>query len=243
MHYILGYCYVVKSLFIQVNNVRPRIVNTARSYRTPIKTVRPRVVNTARPNRTSVNAARANRFNAVKSSTYWVWRPTKSNGASLSFKRQNYIDAQGISKSVMAWVPKEIKFLESFVQGNPQHDDIGFVDSGWSRHMTGIKTHLGISKEARTPRYLSPVVPLTKVSDEAVHKELGNKMERAATTASSLEAEQDSVNAVRHMLMLPVQLPAAEVNRVRQLQALVDKKRVIITESSIRRDLHLDDAE
>ncbi|GJZ70708.1 hypothetical protein Tco_0634559 [Tanacetum coccineum] len=31
-------------------------------------------------------------------------------------------------------------------------------------------------------------------------------------------------------------------NRVRQLQALVDKKRVIITKSSIRRDLHLDDA-
>ncbi|GJW29876.1 putative ribonuclease H-like domain-containing protein [Tanacetum coccineum] len=30
------------------------------------------------------------------------------------------------------------------------------------------------------------------VGDEAVHKELGDKMERAATTASSLEAEQDS---------------------------------------------------
>ncbi|GKD66418.1 hypothetical protein Tco_1308526 [Tanacetum coccineum] len=36
------------------------------------------------------------------------------------------------------------------------------------------------------------VVPLTKVGDEAVHKELGDRMERAATTASSLEAEQDS---------------------------------------------------
>ncbi|GJT60289.1 hypothetical protein Tco_1003822 [Tanacetum coccineum] len=33
------------------------------------------------------------------------------------------------------------------------------------------------------------------------------------------------------------------VNGVRQIQALVDKKRVIVTESSIRRDLHLDDAE
>ncbi|GJU08943.1 putative ribonuclease H-like domain-containing protein [Tanacetum coccineum] len=66
------------------------------------------------------------------------------------------------------------------------------------------------------------------------------------------------------MLMLPVQVSAVEVNPViytscieqfwatakvqtvngvRQLQALVDKKRVIVTESSIRRDLHLDDAE
>ncbi|GJV87926.1 hypothetical protein Tco_1531864 [Tanacetum coccineum] len=72
------------------------------------------------------------------------------------------------------------------------------------------------------------------------------------------------VYAVKHMLMLPVQVSAAEVNPiiytscieqfwatakvqtvngVRQLQALVDKKRVIVTESSIRRDLHLDDAE
>ncbi|GKB78619.1 putative ribonuclease H-like domain-containing protein, partial [Tanacetum coccineum] len=33
-----------------------------------------------------------------------------------------------------------------------------------------------------------------KVGDEAVHKELGDRMERAATTASSLEAEQDSGN-------------------------------------------------
>ncbi|GJY01092.1 hypothetical protein Tco_0359244, partial [Tanacetum coccineum] len=111
-----------------------------------------------------------------------------------------------------------------------------------------------MSKEVGTPRYLSLVVPLKKVGDEAVHKELGDRMERAATTASSLEAEQDSdaqtwfeaaskspvthlsqdlthleflllvyinaaklmliplgsVNTVRHMLMLSVQVPAAE---------------------------------
>ncbi|GJZ00143.1 putative ribonuclease H-like domain-containing protein, partial [Tanacetum coccineum] len=88
------------------------------------------------------------------------------------------------------------------------------------------------------------------------------RMERAATTASSLEAEQDSgsgprcqdtilgdVDAqTRHQLVLPVQVPAVEakvhtVYGVRQLQALVDKKRVIIMEASIKSDLHLEDAE
>ncbi|GJX72788.1 putative ribonuclease H-like domain-containing protein [Tanacetum coccineum] len=62
-----------------------------------------------------------------------------------------------------------------------------------------------------------------QVGDEAVHKELGDRMERAATTASSLEAEQDSgsgprlklvlpvfVSAVKRMLMLPVQVSAIE---------------------------------
>ncbi|GJR45027.1 hypothetical protein Tco_1313130 [Tanacetum coccineum] len=67
-----------------------------------------------------------------------------------------------------------------------------------------------MSKEVGTPRYLSLVVPLKKVGDEVVHKELGDRMERAATTASSLEAEQDSVtadgllNAVRHSMVLSV---------------------------------------
>ncbi|GJV77780.1 hypothetical protein Tco_1509364 [Tanacetum coccineum] len=136
-------------------------------------------------------------------------------------------------------------------------------------------------------------------------------MERAATTASSLEAKQDSdtifggveaqirfkaaskqsndpplsrvntlgsgednmklkelmelfnaarhklptvglVNTIRLNLMLSVQVNAVEgdfintsikVNRERQIQALVDKKRVIITETSIRSDLKLKDAE
>ncbi|GJR08041.1 putative ribonuclease H-like domain-containing protein [Tanacetum coccineum] len=298
-------------------------------------------------------------------------------------------------KGVNAVKSLDIRFGDLLnLMGKPQHDDKGFVNSGCSRHMTGNIAYLldfkefdggyvafgggayggritGISKEVGTPRYLSLVVPLTKVGDEAVHKELGDRMERAATTTSSLEAEQDSgsgprcqdtilgdvnaqtrfeitskqsndpplsrgytlgsgedsmkllelmelctqlsyknrksvlflllvyfnaaklmlmllgsVNAARLMLMLPVQVPAAEesdgfaeiidflkassvhyaltvnpiiytscieqfwatakvqtVNGVRQLQALVDKKRVIITESSIRRDLHLDDAE
>ncbi|GJW77415.1 hypothetical protein Tco_0139097 [Tanacetum coccineum] len=157
--------------------------------------------------------------------------------------------------------------------------------------------YVGNSKSGRDTRYLSLVVPLRKVGDEVVHKELGDRMERAATTASSSEAEQDSVvpgakipyedvdaqnsglrpaferpmdstslkiNAARHQLLLLVQVPAAEVNLiiytsciqqfwataqvkmvngVRQLQALIDKKKVIITEASIRNDLHLDDTE
>ncbi|GKE66715.1 hypothetical protein Tco_1520876, partial [Tanacetum coccineum] len=49
-----------------------------------------------------------------------------------------------------------------------------------------------MSKEVRTSRYLNLVVPLKKVGDKAVHKELGDRMERADTTSSSLEVEQDS---------------------------------------------------
>ncbi|GJR09350.1 putative ribonuclease H-like domain-containing protein [Tanacetum coccineum] len=124
--------------------------------------------------------------------------------------------------------------------------------------------------------------------DEAVHKELGDRMERAVTIASSLEAKcQDTilrgvdaqtrfettskqsndqplsrVNTLRsgeeNMKLLELmelctklsdlvskkkrEILEKLINGERQLQALVDKKKVIITESNIRSDLHLEDA-
>ncbi|GJW43873.1 hypothetical protein Tco_0072672, partial [Tanacetum coccineum] len=168
------------------------------------------------------------------------------------------------------------------------------VKMTWAPKLQLIKTHLSISKEVGIPRYLSLVVPLTKVGDEAIHKELGDRMERGigscsgprcqdtilgdvnAQTRFEITSKQsidpplsrgyilgsgEDINAVRlklvlpvfvsavkRMLILSVQVSAATakvqtINGVRQLQALVDKKRVIVTESSIRRDLQLDDAE
>ncbi|GJS35721.1 ribonuclease H-like domain-containing protein [Tanacetum coccineum] len=56
----------------------------------------------------------------------------------------------------------------------------------------------------------------------------------------------EKVNAARHNLLLLVfwdTVKAKTVNGKLQLQALVDKKKVIITESTIRRDLQLEDVE
>ncbi|GJV54711.1 putative ribonuclease H-like domain-containing protein [Tanacetum coccineum] len=190
------------------------------------------------------------------------------------------------------------------------------ISSVCSKGYQNTSRHIKRGRDTKIPFHLCP---LTKIGNEVVHKELGDRMERTDTTASSLEAEQDSdtilgdvndqtrfeitskqsidpplsrgytlgsgddsmklirideillklvlsvfVSAVKRMLMLPVQVFAVEVNLViytscieqfwattkvqtvngvRQLQALVDKKRVFVTESSIRRDLHLDDAE
>ncbi|GKA11234.1 ribonuclease H-like domain-containing protein [Tanacetum coccineum] len=62
-------------------------------------------VNTARP-KSVLSAVKGNKGNTVKASTCWVWRPnhkvldhvSRNNGASMSFKRFYYIDAQGRSK-------------------------------------------------------------------------------------------------------------------------------------------------
>ncbi|GKG54126.1 hypothetical protein Tco_0557649, partial [Tanacetum coccineum] len=58
-----------------------------------------------------------------------------------------------------------------------------------------------VKKESKTSRHVKrgwdtkipqSSGPLVKVNDEAVHKEMGERMETAGTTSSSLEAEQDS---------------------------------------------------
>ncbi|GKB80939.1 putative ribonuclease H-like domain-containing protein [Tanacetum coccineum] len=58
--------------------------------------------------------------------------------------------------------------------------------------------HVKRGRDTKIPQSSGPLV---KVGDEVVHKELGDRMERAATTASSLEAEQESGNINRNQSM------------------------------------------
>ncbi|GJR32791.1 ribonuclease H-like domain-containing protein [Tanacetum coccineum] len=76
----------------KVNTAKAQAVNTARPQ--AVNTARPKIVKTARPNSAVVNAVRVNQANAVKASACWVWRPTKPNGASITLKKHNYIDAR-----------------------------------------------------------------------------------------------------------------------------------------------------
>ncbi|GKB26045.1 hypothetical protein Tco_0865446 [Tanacetum coccineum] len=65
-----------------------------------------------------------------------------------------------------------------------------------------------IPKRGRDTKIPQSGGPPEKVGDEAVHKELGDRMERAATTASSLEAEQDSGNINRTQSMATINEPS-----------------------------------
>ncbi|GJS54558.1 putative ribonuclease H-like domain-containing protein [Tanacetum coccineum] len=90
-----------KNFSQKVNTAKAQAVNTARPK--VVNTARPKAVNTAKPNSVVVNTVRANKENAIKASTCWVWRPTKLDSASITLKKHNYIDARGISKSAM-WI-------------------------------------------------------------------------------------------------------------------------------------------
>ncbi|GJR26943.1 hypothetical protein Tco_1103175 [Tanacetum coccineum] len=129
------------------------------------------------------------------------------------------------------------------------------------------------TQKPRKPKRKDTQVPqpsgLTNiVADEAVHKELGDSLVRAATTASSLEAEQDNtrVESSGDEEVLEQEVAAKDVNLTvdevtlaqaladlksvkskivdfLNLQALVDRKKIVVTEASVRRDLQLEDAD
>nr|GEW18153.1 hypothetical protein [Tanacetum cinerariifolium] len=91
--------------------------------------------------------------------------------------------------------------------------------------------------------------------DETIYKEWEDKMERVATTASSLEAKQDNgnINRIQSMTTLNEPLPrgtglgsgpryALTMNPTVYASCVI-KQKVIITEESIRRDLKFNDTE
>ncbi|GKB09114.1 putative ribonuclease H-like domain-containing protein [Tanacetum coccineum] len=82
-----------------VFSAKPIPLNTAKAQ--AVNTARPQAVNTTRLNTIVVNVVRVNQENAVKASACWVWRPTKPDSASITLKKHNYIDARGISKSIL----------------------------------------------------------------------------------------------------------------------------------------------
>ncbi|GKE03588.1 hypothetical protein Tco_1395606, partial [Tanacetum coccineum] len=62
------------------------------------------------------------------------------------------------------------------------------------------KTHR--PRKAKRPTKISQSSrPTTLIADETVYEERGDRMERATTTASSLEAEQDNGNIIRTQSM------------------------------------------
>ncbi|GJU38040.1 putative ribonuclease H-like domain-containing protein, partial [Tanacetum coccineum] len=96
---------------------------------------------------------------------------------------------------------------------------VAYTDSDYAgatqdrKSTTGESKTSGLFKEVSGLQSISGSGPLTKVGDEACSIRGGEVTEWKGfvpLTNSSLEAEQDSVNAIRHMLMLPVQVTAAE---------------------------------
>ncbi|GJZ09059.1 hypothetical protein Tco_0543342 [Tanacetum coccineum] len=198
----------------------------------------------------------------------------KSTTGGYQFLGNRLISWQSKKQTVVATSTTEAKYVA--VASYCVQSKHGWKDMLYQKYVKKSKTsrHVKRGWDTKIPQSSGPPI---KVGDEAVHKELGDRMERAATTASSLEAEQDSGSGPRCQDTILGDVDAQTrfettskqsndpplskvthlevgrtfwatekvktINGVRQLQALIDKKKKIITESSIISDLHLKDAE
>ncbi|GJY29289.1 putative ribonuclease H-like domain-containing protein [Tanacetum coccineum] len=133
------------------------------------------------------------------------------------------------------------------------HTDHNVIDLLTKRFDVG--RHVKRGRDTKIPQSSGPPV---KVGDEAVHKELGDRMERAATTASSLEAEQDSEFCDKYNMVAHLEksegsegfheiinfLSASHIHYALTTSPTIYRKvKITVLEGSIRMHLKLKDSE
>ncbi|GKD10430.1 putative ribonuclease H-like domain-containing protein [Tanacetum coccineum] len=86
------------------------------------------------------------------------------------------------------WYPRDSPFdLEAFSDSDYARASLDRKSTTGAEYVAAVNCCGQVTKISQSSR------PTNLVADETVHKEWGDRMERATTTASSLEAEQDSV--------------------------------------------------
>nr|GEY77257.1 hypothetical protein [Tanacetum cinerariifolium] len=142
-----------------------------------VNIVRAKKVNTARP-KLVLNAVQRNHVN-VKASACWVWRPkhkvldhvSRNNGASMSFKIFDYVDAQGISKSetdpILQIMKKLMEDLLPLETSNTLHNAI--MEVGGKDRPPMLAPGNYVQWKSRIKRYVD-----TKPNHELIHYCLKN---------------------------------------------------------------------
>nr|GEY76949.1 hypothetical protein [Tanacetum cinerariifolium] len=130
--------------------------------------------------------------------------------------------------------------------GNPQQalQDKGVIDSGCSRHMTrNISFLLEYKETIEDMLHLEGILKVYEVFEmEFACKQMFQVLVKHHTSNS----HQFTMSNRHQELTSPEQTASATVEKVNgdvQLQALIDDKKVVVTEAIIKRDLHLDDAD
>ncbi|GJQ97523.1 hypothetical protein Tco_0008662 [Tanacetum coccineum] len=192
-------------------------------------------VNTAEVN--AVSAVKGKKKTAVKSSAGCNWRPKRhywnqvskyNGGSSLWYSRDSPFELVAYTDSDYAGATQDRKSTTGGCQF------LGNRLISWQ-----CKKQTMVATSTTKAEYVAAASCYRQVGDETIHKELGDRMERAATTASSLKAEQDSSNINRTQSMAILNEPNGEV----EITATIDGQRKTITEASLRRHLKLEDAD
>ncbi|GJS76503.1 putative ribonuclease H-like domain-containing protein [Tanacetum coccineum] len=134
---------------------------------------------------------------------------------------------------------KHIEIRHHFIRDSYEKKLIQVIKIHTDHNVADLLTKaFDVSRKAkRTTKISQSSGPIHLVADETVYKEWEDRMERVATTASSLEAEQDSV--LFEQTAAVNTLDSREV----QITATIDGKVKLVSKASIRRHLKLEDSD
>ncbi|GJW34109.1 hypothetical protein Tco_0054141, partial [Tanacetum coccineum] len=133
------------------------------------------------------------------------WQCKKHAVVANSTKKAEYVAASSCCGQVL-WIQNQLLDYgmittagsKPALEGVQQLQLIPITHPPLFNHQLNLKRHKKPRKPKRKDTQVpQPSDPSENVADEAVHKELGDSLVRAATTASSLEAEQDSGNITK----------------------------------------------
>ncbi|GJV01727.1 putative reverse transcriptase, RNA-dependent DNA polymerase, partial [Tanacetum coccineum] len=198
------------------------------------------------------------------------WQCKKQTMVATSTTEAKYVTVSSCCGQVL-WIQNQLlDYGYNFMNTVIHIDNNNLLTKGFdagSRQKCQIHKQVKRGRDTKVPQSGGPP---KKVGDEAVHKELGDRMERAATTASSLEAEQDNGSGPRGYTlgsgkdnMKLMELMAFVQNYVNctdglretvslctikegvmAITATIDRiVKLLVTEASIRRHLNLEDFE
>ncbi|GKD28268.1 hypothetical protein Tco_1239046 [Tanacetum coccineum] len=158
-----------------------------------VTTVGPKVI---------VSDNKGNTANALKASACWVWRPKQKvldhGNPQLEFQ-DVCNEMEKLHNNKQKWVKgQEIPLNPNT---HPQLLHYPILNQSLFYHYLNPKRLKNLGKPKRATEISQSSGPIPLVADETVIKEWEDRMERAATTASSLEAEHDSGNINRTQSM------------------------------------------
>ncbi|GJZ09117.1 hypothetical protein Tco_0543400 [Tanacetum coccineum] len=98
-----------------------------------------------------------------------------------------------------------VAYLEKSTENANFDEIVDFLNANPIRY--ALTTHKHRKTKRKATEISQSSGPTTLVVDETIHEKRGDSMERAATTAASLDAEQDSGNIIRTQSMTTLNEP------------------------------------
>ncbi|GJT44079.1 putative reverse transcriptase domain-containing protein [Tanacetum coccineum] len=232
-------CIINKRFTHKVNTAKAQVVNTARPQ--AVNIARPKAVKTTRPNSVVVNTVRVNQANAIKASACWVGQALQDVKDLLNWMSRHMM-GPNLCGSVLNGATSELLDVDigelKFAADDQKQVEYGLDNKNDEKdNSDDDSSPKEVNAAGQHVTTASPTLEATHVGDEAVHKELGDRMERGISLGSGLKCQDTIIGGVdAHTSFGATDKRQSLSMVIVSYKPFVDKKRRDHHGSSIRSD-------